>query len=139
VSTDLGLDTEPLRKLLEATEQEHEQLSAQLAVTNDRLRRLRRAIDALTGPDRKAPAPPASKTSGGQRVSPEHVERVYEAFAAHGEPIAPTALAKITPGLYMAMMGPAVNVLRQQGRLRLVGKTKGGGRAYTIVSTNGRS
>lgn len=124
---------ESLRALIDREEAQQEGLRTQLEASNDRLRRLKRALSALVDdpPARKQSRP---KLSGGPpNVNPRKAEQVFEVMRAVGEPMTPTQIARDTEGLSIATAGRAIDALREEGRVRLVGRTRGGGRLYAVI------
>ena len=126
----LAGQVESLQRLIEDDEREHEELSAKLDAVNDRLRRLKRAVAALTS---EPAAPPPERKRPRDEVPREKVERVFAAYVECDRPIPPSRIAQELDGVSPESARKAVEALRQEGRLRLVGKTRGGGRAFTVV------
>lgn len=129
----LSDEADTLRKLVEREERMHEELIVHVNACADRLRRLRRALAALT--DEPAKTKPKRSGTNEWTISPKKVEEVFAAFAQAGTPQTPTQLSGATPGLSSESVQRAIPILRDQGRLRLLGKTRGGGRTYAVMPT----
>lgn len=124
-------EADSLRKLIEREERVREELRIHTNACADRLRRLNRALAALTG---QPAAAPTKKDAKEWSVSPAKIEEVFAAFSASDEPISSHRLAVSVDGLSNASVFKAIPILREQGRLRLVGKARGGGRLYAAVA-----
>jgi hypothetical protein len=131
----LSDEADSLRKLVEREERVHEELLVHVNACADRLRRLRRALAALTDEPAKTRPARNGRDTNGWTISPEKVERVFAAFAQADTPQTPTQLARSVEGLSPESARRAFIVLREQGRIRLVGKTRGGGRTYKVIPT----
>lgn len=132
---DLEQFAESLRQRLELEESQQAALRTRLDESNERVKRLRRSIAALID---EPPTPKETTTtkSTGERkpLRDETVERVFAAWVAHGEDATPTQVARVTEGLSTETALRAVPILREQGRLRLIGKARGGGRRYRLIA-----
>lgn len=127
-----------MRALIEREERVLEQLRVHSDACTDRLRRLRRATAALSDePTAKTSTPPAKGKPRWDNwdVSSQKVDQVMAAFVEAGEPRTPTQLARGIPNLSHISVRKAIEILRGQGRLRLVSKTRGGGRLYAVIET----
>jgi len=125
----MAAEADSLRGLIEREERVRAELQVHADACADRMRRLKRALSALTD----EPTPPKKKDGNDWSVSAKKVEEVYAAFLAVDVPISPGALADRTEGLSAESVRRAVEVLRRDGRLRLVGKTAGGGRSFAVI------
>src|SRR5262245_1814476 len=122
-------EADSLRGLVEREERVREELTVHMDACHDRLRRLKRALTALTD----EPAPVKKKDGNDWSVSARKVEEVYAAFVRVDVPISASKLAERTEGLSSESVRRAIEVLRKDGRLRLVGKTAGGGRSFAVI------
>jgi hypothetical protein len=117
---------ESLRELLQREEDAQAYLRTQLEAGADRIRRLRKALQALTDePTTTRPGRPI------RTVGDAKVEEIFRAF----ETIGPTTATQISREIHCApdTAALAIERLRNEGRLRLVGKTRGGGRLFRVV------
>lgn len=122
-----------IRELVEREERVREALRIHTSACEDRLRRLKRALNALVD----EPVSQARPKPKEWNISPEKVEQIYRLFVEAGEPRTPSQLAGPVSGLSNESVAKALVVLRQDGRMRLVGKTRGGGRLYAVVPQMG--
>lgn len=131
MESQLGAQVQSLRDLLDREERTNERIRADLTASDEILRRLRKAVAALTdeAPQRRKRESEASPSAGPRE---ETVGRVWAVFAEAREPMTPTQVARAA-GSTPATVQTCVKILRAEGRLRLVGKTRGGGRAYAAV------
>lgn len=129
--------TEQLQALIDEAERKQAKLRRELEDVTEELRPLKRALATLTGEPSTRPAsekpPPKHKDRNDWQVSPQKVEQVLAAMVTVDGPVSPTQLAREVEGLSPQGAGKAIDVLRQQGRVRLVGKTRGGGRLYAVI------
>jgi biotin operon repressor len=99
--------------------------------------RLAEAIKLLEGkakaePEEPKPKPkrkPAKKDTNVWNPKPETVEQVLASLIVHERPISSTALTELVP-FSRDTVKRSVKLLRDQGRIRFVGKTQGGGLLY---------
>lgn len=121
-----------LQALLDEEERELVDLRARVEEVNDRVRRLKRALAALTDQP-KAKAPKRHPQESGQ-VKRAKIDQTLRAFRVlDGGPATASEIARATPNLSPQMARRTIMALRDEGRVRLVGKTRGGGRSYKLV------
>jgi DNA-binding transcriptional ArsR family regulator len=123
-----------LRSMLEGEQEIANQIQGILDASNERAKRIRRALGALEGT-----VSPAGTTAGTKRnknvwqVSEERVEFVLGLFRAEPEPISGTQLAEKTDGVSTQTVSKAIEVLRERELLRRVAKIRGGGWTYAVM------
>jgi CRP-like cAMP-binding protein len=130
----LAVSAATLREFVTSEERALQEALARAELARDQIRIARRALAVLE--DKPAAKPKQAKTTKNQRwrPRPETVERAYQAFLAVGEPTSPTRAGR-EAGIAAGTVISAIPVLREQGRLRLVGsrKVQGGGRLYAVI------
>jgi leucyl aminopeptidase len=129
-------ECDDLRSMLEGEQEIANQIQGILDASNERAKRIRRALAALEGSTSPAATTAGTKqqrTSKGWQVSDERVEFVLGLFRAEPEPITPTQLAEKTEGISTETVGKAVEVLRGRELVRRVAKVRGGGWTYTVM------
>jgi DNA-binding transcriptional regulator GbsR (MarR family) len=128
-------ECDDLRSMLEGEQEIANQIQGILDASNERAKRIRRALAALEGTSSPAATTAATKQakSKGWQVSDERVEFVLGLFRAEPEPITPTQLAEKTEGISIETVGKAVEVLRGRELVRRVAKVRGGGWTYAVM------
>ena len=119
-----------LRGLLSEQERVQRGLRDQLAAVDEEARKLRRALAALTGEQATKPRGDRPRPS----VPPDKVERVLQAMRELDRPLAPTQIARELDGISPEVARLAIDQLRADGLVRLVGKLRGGGRSYQVIT-----
>lgn len=124
-------------------EERANRVAAERAVldSKERERRLLRALAALEGETTMQVARKASGPRGGKigdwHISDKKCDDVFEKFCAlvmsTGKPTTPTMLAHANPGLSPESSRRALDRLRGEERVRLAGKTRGGGRLFDLM------
>jgi Fic family protein len=124
-----------LRSMLEGEQEIANQIQGILDASNERAKRIRRALGALEGT-----MSPAGTTAGTKQkpkndwqISDERVEYVLGLFRAEPEPISSTKLAEKTDGVSTQTVSKAVEVLRERELIRRVAKIRGGGWTYAVM------
>jgi DNA-binding transcriptional regulator GbsR (MarR family) len=127
-------ECDDLRSMLEGEQEIANQIQGILDASNERAKRIRRALAALEGTASPATTAGTKQAkSKGWQVSDERVEFVLGLFRAEPEPITPTQLAEKTEGISIETVGKAVEVLRGRELVRRVAKVRGGGWTYAVM------
>jgi DNA-binding transcriptional regulator GbsR (MarR family) len=127
-------ECDDLRSMLEGEQEIANQIQGILDASNERAKRIRRALAALEGTASPATTAGTKQAkSKGWQVSDERVEFVLGLFRAEHEPITPTQLAEKTEGISIETVGKAVEVLRGRELVRRVAKVRGGGWTYAVM------
>jgi Fic family protein len=122
-----------LRSMLEGEQEITNQIQGILDASNERAKRIRRALAALEGTASPAATTHRDKPKNDWQVSEERVEYVLGLFRAEPEPITSTGLAEKTDGVSTQTVSKAVDVLRERELLRRVKKIRGGGWTYAVM------
>lgn len=126
-------ECDDLRSMLEGEQQIVNQIQHILDASNERAKRMRRALAALEGTAPTAGRPKATGPVKGWQVSEERIEFVLSLLREEPEPISSTQLAEKTVGLSTTTTSKAFDVLRERELIRRVQKIRGGGWTYTVM------
>lgn len=128
-------ECDDLRLMLEGEQEITNQIQGILDASNERAKRIRRALGALEGTIAPAGTTAGTKKKGKNdwQVSDERVEFVLAKFRAEPEPISSTQLAEKTVGLSTTTVSKAIEVLRERELIRRVAKIRGGGWTYAVM------
>ena len=130
-----------LRDLLESEQAIANRLQTILDQCEARAKRIRRALNALEGevPGRKPQAQPkqAAKTHK-WNVSEEKVEQAYDAIVKaidlnDGKPVTMTEARRVEGSGGHETYRQAIDILRDRERIRVAGKTRGGGTLLALM------
>lgn len=128
----MARECDDLRSMLEAEQEISNQIQHILDASNERAKRVRRALAALEG-TATTPAPSKPKPKNDWQISEERIEFVLGLFRKQAEPISSTQLADKTKGLSTTTVSKAVEVLRERELIRRVAKLRGGGWTYAVM------
>lgn len=132
----LAQQTASLRELLHDEDAVQERLRTALDESKVRQHGLQRAINALDPQPKettkRGPGRSSTREHDGNEwsVSERKVEQVMSVLVARGEPVTGNGLANGVEGLSVESVRRAFIVLREQGRIRLAGRSRGGGKLY---------
>jgi hypothetical protein len=129
-------ECDDLRSMLEGEQEIANQIQGILDNSNERAKRIRRALAALEGTASPAATKAGTKQPKGTndwQVSEDRIEFVLGLFRAEPEPISSTQLAEKTVGLSTTTTSKAIEVLRQRELIRRVKKIRGGGWTYAVM------
>lgn len=128
-----------LRSLLEAEQTIVNQVQTILDQCEARAKRIRRALNALEGeaPGRK-PETQKPKATSGWKVSEEKIEQAYDAIVKaiglnDGQPVTMTEARRVEGSGGHETYRQAIDVLRDRERIRVAGKTRGGGTLLALM------
>lgn len=133
----LAAQAQSLQELLTDEDAVQARLREALDESRARQHALQRAVAALTPKSRDDDAPtrgrPPGKTktrdSNAWHVSAAKTDQVMQALVAYGEPVTGTRLAEGT-SISPEAVRRSLTVLRDSGRVRLAGRSRGGGKLY---------
>lgn len=129
-----------LRGLIAHERVERLELERKLTDVRERERRYERALAAMQpAPPAKSPAKSSARRGDGSwNISQEKIEEVYRRFVElreqhPNEALSPGRIARLTPGLSPETARRALYELRDQERLRISGKVRGGGTKWDLM------
>lgn len=124
----------PLKAMRDDLDAEEQKLREKLSFVTDERKRLDRVMRAAGMLEPRATKPRARKAP--ERALPaEKVEAVRAVLRSRtsDDVFSPSGLALEIPGMTNTTVDRAIQLLREGGEVRLVGKIKGGGRGYAVT------
>jgi hypothetical protein len=143
LDTEMARQCNDLRRLLESEQAIANRVQTVLDQCEQRAKRIRRALAAL---EDDAPKPQAAKVKGKGKgnweISPEKVEEVYASIVDAikgngGEPVTMTTAREAKGHTGSETYAKAVAKLRDDERLRVAGRTRGGGTLLALMPDEG--
>lgn len=132
----LASECADLRELLEVEQLLINEAEKILAHSNERAKRVRRALAALEGTSAQPQKPPQrqeGRKANEWQVSEERIAYVLTLWQAQAEPVTSTYLAESTGGISTETVSKATAVLRERELIRKVAKVRGGGWTYAVM------
>lgn len=127
-----------LEAMLVPLASEREQVEAHLSTLVLRERKIKALIEITRADDMAAVAEPKAKPKPKAKndwtPSQTVLDDIYAALAKHGEPLTANGLAELVPHSSDSTRR-ALETLRSADRVRITGKSRGGGRLFMVMPT----